>query len=134
MKEIKEIVNDPILDKDEKVDGSKDNFKPYKFTSSVNSNYVEYRSVSNEDKHLSIKEYLDEIRPYLSYKINEHTNKDEWKIQINMSINFISLKDSDEVRTMYTKSDNVDILTVADTNDVAEELFESTLERYRTGL
>ena len=47
-KQIKEVVNDPILDKDEKIDerkksiyGLKDNFKPYKFTSSFNSNYVE---------------------------------------------------------------------------------------------
>ena len=51
-----------------------------------------------------------------------------------MSINFISSKDSDEVRTMYTKSDNVDIMTGVDTNDVIEELFKSTLERYQTGL
>ena len=47
-KQIKEVVNDPILDKDEKIDekkksiyGLKDNFKPYKLTSSFNSNYVE---------------------------------------------------------------------------------------------
>ena len=51
-----------------------------------------------------------------------------------MSINFISLKDSSEVRTMYTKSDNVDIMTGVDTNDVVKELFKSTLERYQTGL
>ena len=51
-----------------------------------------------------------------------------------MSINFTSLKDSNEVRTMYTQSDNVDIMTGVDTNDVVEELFKSTLERYQTGL
>ena len=51
-----------------------------------------------------------------------------------MSINFISLKDSNEVRTMYRKSDNVDIMAGVDTNDVVEELFKSTLERYQTGL
>ena len=51
-----------------------------------------------------------------------------------MSIDFISLKDSNEVRTMYTKSYNVDIMTGVDTNDVVEELFKSTLERYQTGL
>ena len=134
---IKEIVNDPILDKDEKIGkikksiyGLKDNFKPYKFTSSFNNNYVEYRRDGNEDKNLSIKEYLDEIRPYLSDIINEHKNKDEWKMHINMSINFISSKDSNEVRTMYTKSGNVDIMTGVDTNDVVEGLFKSTLERY----
>ena len=51
-----------------------------------------------------------------------------------MSINFISLKDSNEVRTMYTKNDNVDIMTGVDTNDVVEKLFKSTLERYQTRL
>ena len=56
------------------------------------------------------------------------------EIQINMSINFISLKDSHEARTMYTKSNHVDIMTGVDTNDVVEELFKSTVERYQTGL
>ena len=137
LKEIKEIANDPIMDKDEKIDeinksiyGLKDNFKPYKFTSYFNSNYVEYRS----DGFLSIKEYLDEIRPYLSDIINEHKNKDEWKIQIDMSINFISLKDSNEPGATYTKSDNVDIMTGVYTNDVVDKLFKYTLERYQTGL
>ena len=51
-----------------------------------------------------------------------------------MSINFISLKDSTEVRTMYVKGDNVDIMTDVDTNDVVEGLFKSTLESYQTGL
>ena len=75
------------MDKNEKIDeikksvyGLKDSFKPYKFTSSFNSNYVEYRSSRDEDKNLSIKEYLDEIRPYLSDTINDHKNKDECKI------------------------------------------------------
>ena len=46
-----------MLDKDEKTNeikkviyGSRDNFKPYKFTSTFNSDYVEYKSSSNEDK------------------------------------------------------------------------------------
>ena len=81
--------------------------------------------------NLSIKENLDEIRPYLSDLINEHKNKDEWEIQINMSNNFISLKDSNEVRTMYTENGNVDIITGADTNDAVEDLFISTLKGIR---
>ena len=118
------------MEKDEKIDeikksiyGLKDNFKPYKLTSSFNSNYLAYRSDGDEDKNLSIKEYLDEIRPYLSDIINEHKNKDEWKIQINMSISFISLKDS-----------YVNIMTGVDTNDTVEERFTSTFERYQTRL
>ena len=34
------------------------------------------------------------IRPYLSNIIDDH--KDEWKIQLTMEINFISIKDSSE--------------------------------------
>ena len=77
------------MDKDEKIDeikkfiyGLKNNFKPYKFTSSFDSNYVEYRSDGDEDKNLSIKEYIDEIRHYLSHIINEHKNKNEWKYKL----------------------------------------------------
>ena len=128
------------MDKDEKIDeikksiyGLKDSFKPNKFTSSFNSNYVEYRSDGDEDKILSIKEYLDEVRPYVSDIINEHKNKDEWKIQINLSINFISSKICNGVRTMNTKSDIVDIMTGVDTNDIVEELFKSTLKRHEAG-
>ena len=51
-----------------------------------------------------------------------------------MSVNFISSKDCNEVRTMYTKSDNVDVMTGVDINDVIEEHFKSTLEIYQTGL
>ena len=60
--------------------GLKDNFKPSKFTGSFNSNFVEYRSDGDEDKSLSIKECLDEIRPYLSDTINEHKNKVNGKL------------------------------------------------------
>ena len=35
-----------------------------------------------------------------------------------MEINFVSAKDSDEIRTMHTKSDNIDILMGSETNDV----------------
>ena len=93
---------DEIIDEIKKsIYGLKDNFKLYKFTSSFNSNYVEYKSDGDEDRNLSIKEYLDEIRRYLSDILNEHESKDEWNVLINMSINFISLKDFNGVRTMY---------------------------------
>ena len=34
-----------------------------------------------------------------------------------MEINFVSSKDSDEIRIMYTKGDNIDILMGSETND-----------------
>ena len=56
------------------------------------------------------REYLDIMRPYLSNMINDHKTIGEWKIQLTMQINFISHKDSEETRTMDTKSSNIEIM------------------------
>ena len=49
-------------------------------------------------------------------------------------INFISLKPgSDETRSMYTKSDNVEI-RIGDDINVIKELFKSLLKRYQENL
>ena len=48
-------------------------------------------------KALDIKEYLDEIKPYLNVLINNF----EWKVQLNIRINSSSPKD--ETRTMDRK-------------------------------
>ena len=50
------------------------------------------------------------IRQYLSDIINNHKTQGEWKIQLTTEINFISSKDSNEIRTMYTTSDNIEIM------------------------
>ena len=51
-----------------------------------------------------------------------------------MSLNFVSSKDSNEVRTMYTNSDNADVLIRNTTDDIIKELFESNLKRYQSWL
>ena len=52
-----------------------------------------------------------------------------------MEINFISSKkDSNETRTMRTKSDNIEIMMDSETDEVIEELFESLRQRYQKGL
>ena len=45
--------------------------------------------------------------------------------QLTMAINFISSKDSDEIRTMHTKSSNVEILIGSKTNEIVDEVYES---------
>ena len=79
-----------------------DYYKPIKSNDAFNSNYIEYESKGNKDKTLSIKEYLDMIRPYLGDMINNHKTQGEQKIELTMSINFNSSKDSDEIRTAHT--------------------------------
>ena len=97
------------------------------------------------------KEYLNMIKSYLSDIINDHKthglvryhsgNKtwvketpSEWKIQLTMAINFNSSKDSDETRTMHTKSNDVEIMMRSETNEIIEDLFESFLKKYQEGL
>ena len=75
------------------------------------------------------------IRPYLSNIINDHKTQGERKIQLTMAINFISSKeDSDEVCTVHTKSDNIEIMMGSETDEIIEELFKSLLKRYQEGL
>ena len=72
--------------------------------------------MGDKDKNLSIREYIDVIRPYLSDIINNHKTQGTWKIHLTMAINFISSKeDSNETRTMHTKSDNIEIMTGSET-------------------
>ena len=65
---------------------------------------MEYESKGYKDKILSIKEYLNIIRPYLSDIINDHKTQGEWKIQLSMTINFISSRDSDETCAIIQES------------------------------
>ena len=51
-----------------------------------------------------------------------------------MAINFISSKESDKTRTMHTKINNVEIMIGSETNEIFEDLFESSLQKYREGL
>ena len=88
-----------------------DYYKPIITNGAFNINYIHYES---KGENLSIKKYLNIIKPYLSDIINNHKiqgkwrihsgNKrierkthSEWKIQLIMAINFISSKDSDEM-------------------------------------
>ena len=51
-----------------------------------------------------------------------------------MIISFISSKDSDEIRTMYTNSDNIEIIMGNKIDEIIEDIFESLLQRHQEGL
>ena len=55
----------------------------------------------------------------------------EWKIQINMHVNFISSTDSRETRTTYVQSDNEEIRLGNEKDDIIKELFKSFLNNYQ---
>ena len=66
------------------------------------------------------------IMSYLSDLINEHKSirneSNEWKIQLNMGVNFVSSNDTGEIRTFCVHSDNEEIIN---------ELFKSFLSNYQ---
>ena len=128
-----------------------DYYKPIIARDAFNSSYIQYESKGDKGKNLSIKEYLNMIKLYLSDIINDHKTRglvkyhsgnkawveetsSEWKIQLTMAINFISSKDSDETRTMHTKSNNADIMMGSETDEIIEDVFESFLQKYQEGL
>ena len=62
------------------------------------------------------------------------TQYGEWKIQLTMSINFILSNGSDETHNKHTKSNNIEIMMVSETDDIIDELFEYLLQKYQEGL
>ena len=75
------------------------------------------------------------IVPYLSDLINEQKNNrdgsNEWKIQLNMGVNFISSNDAEEIRTFYVNSDNEEIRSGNETAEIINKIFESFLNDYQ---
>ena len=107
--------------------------KPTIVKSGYNNNYIEYRS--EDDKLLTIEEYLNLVEPYLRKLINDHKNKGEWKIQLTAAINFISLRPgSDETRVMHTRSVSKEFMNGSDTDEIIKELFKPLLQRYQENL
>ena len=53
-----------------------------------------------------------------------------WKIQL-IAISFISPKDTNEEQVMYSESDNMEVMTYDNTNEVVEKIFELLFSRYQ---
>ena len=61
-------------------------------------------------------------------------NYDTWKIHLTIAISFISSKDVDEERLMHAKSDNVELMSYDNVNDINDKLFQSIRSRYQGDL
>ena len=101
----------------------RDYYEPREVKSAFDGSYMLYESRGDKDSKLAIYEYFDIIRPYLRDMIDNHKARDEWKIQLTMSIIFVSF--ADETREMHTKSDNITIMSGIETEDVINELFNT---------
>ena len=114
---------------------NEDYYKPILVKSSFNESYKCYESRGDKDKKISIEQYFDMIKPYLVDLINENkaieTSPNEWKIQINMHINFVSSNDTGEIRTVFVWSDNEEIRLGNETDDIVKRLINSFLNNYQ---
>ena len=66
--------------------------------------------------------------------INYFQNPETWKIQLTTAINFISSKDAEKYRLIYSTSNNIKLTPYSDVNEVIHELFESLCLRYQGNL
>ena len=115
-----------IRDVQNLLDGfDEDYYRPIKTKSVFDGDYIEYESKGDTSKNLSPETYLDMIRPYLSDMINDHKTRREWKIQLTISINFISSKDFVH---------NIELMIGNETDEIINEPFESLLQNYQKDL
>ena len=142
---IKDLFNN-ILDKNINNNNTNDDFienirdlfsildyKPLLIKSGFYNNYLEYMSNGNDS--LSLDEYLKLIKPYLYDLINVHKAKGEWKIQLSAEISFISQKpNSNEIRVMFTRNTPEEFMIGSETEEVAEKLIMSILQKYQDNL
>ena len=113
-----------------KISIDKDYYKPKLNKSGYNKNYAQYESKG--EKILSLKEYLNLTEKYLRELLEEYELKGEWKAQLTIEVNFISLKPGS--RILYTRSHNLEIMFGNDNDDIIEQLFESLLQKYDENL
>ena len=99
-----------------------------------NNNYTEYEINGDKNRNLSLDEYLNKIKPYLRNTIIDLQNSGTSKIQLTIAINFISSKDAEEERVIYSRSDNIKFTSFDDPTEYTDELFESLRLRYQRNL
>ena len=108
-------------------------YEPVLIKSGFDNNYLEY--MSNVNNSLSFNEYLELIKPYLYDLINIYKAKGEWKLQISAEISVVSEKPgSEETRIMYNRSTREEFMIGSETEEVAENLIMSILQKYQDNL
>ena len=66
--------------------------------------------------------------------ITDFQKANTWKVQLTISINFISSKDVNDERVIHSKRNTTEFFIYDNVNDVADELFESLLSIWQIGL
>ena len=73
--------------------------------------------------------------PYLKELINNHkaikNGSNEWKIQLNMHIEFVSSNETGDICTFYVWSKNDEIKLGNETDNIVKSLINSFLNNYQ---
>ena len=91
-------------------------YKPRKIRDVFEGRYVEYKT--EKDQKLSMAKYLEKDRSHLHDTINDLQKFGEQKIYVTKKPKFRSAADSNEKRTMPSKSDNIIFMIGINTNKI----------------
>ena len=82
----------------------------------------------------SLEEYLNKIRPYLENMIRECMSIGELKLQLAISVKFISSINLEQFNIRHFYSENNEIMSVSDINDAVNNLLTTLKENYSSDL
>ena len=112
LKKQKETIKDKITRNIETLFEQEDDYyKPIKVGNFWNYNYIGYESNNHRNKNLLVREHIDEIKPFLKDIITDLQKSRTWKVQLTITINFISSKDNNEEQVMQSKSDDIEVMS-----------------------
>ena len=74
---------------------------------------------------------LEKLQCLNVWKFNVDTDRAEWKIQLTKQNSCISTKCFEQTRTIYKKSEPIEIFMGSNTEDVIDELFNTLLQRFQ---
>ena len=84
-----------------------------------------------------LRDLIDENKPIIELNnsnINNSNNRAEWKIQLIIKNNFISVKDFEDTRTIYSASKPVEIFMGSDTENIIDTLFNTILNKIQQAM
>ena len=76
-------------------------------------NYIVYESRGSK-YYESLEEYLSKIKPYLENMIRNYMSIGEWKIQLAISVQFISSQNPEQFHIRHSNSENIEIMSGSD--------------------
>ena len=111
-----------------------DYYKPERFRNAFKNDTGDYNYTVCESRgskyYDSLKEYLNKIRPYLENMIRNYMSIGEWKMQLAISIRFISSWNTEQFRIRHSHCENIEITSGSDINDAVNGLLLTLRENY----